>query len=213
MIHIHRIKCGNANCYILEENESAVLVDTGKIEHRKEIEKKINRFPIKLIILTHAHFDHCQNADYFSKLYQVPIAMNKKDVDLIQNQMSEKLFAKTILGKVVLKASIASFKTVEMDFAPAVFLDEGVSLEQYGVCARVISLPGHTKGSIGIDCKEAGVIVGDALMNMFYPTISMLYGSENMMLHSAEKITKLGNVLVYFGHGKPVQNRVWKNGK
>lgn len=27
MIKIHRIKCGNGNCYVLEENGNAVLVD------------------------------------------------------------------------------------------------------------------------------------------------------------------------------------------
>lgn len=205
MIKIHRIKCGNGNCYVLEENGNAVLVDTGRIEHQKMIEEKIRLFPVKLIILTHAHFDHCQNAAHFSELFQAPIAMNRKDVDLIRNQMKEELSAKTILGKVVLKASIASFK-VEMDFAPSVFLEDGDTLEKYGISAKVIALPGHTKGSIGIDCKEAGVLVGDALMNMFYPTVSMLYGNRDMVIQSAEKIEKLGNVPIYFGHGKPVCN-------
>lgn len=209
MIKIHRIKCGNGNCYVLEENGNAVLVDTGGIGYRKKIEEKIRSFRIKFIILTHAHFDHCQNAEYFSKLFQAPIAMNQKDVDLIQNQEKEKLFAKTFLGKVVLKVSLASFKKVKMDFTPSVFLEDGDSLEKYGISAKVIALPGHTKGSIGIDCKEAGVFVGDALMNMFYPTISMLYGNWDMVLQSAEKITKLGNVPIYFGHGKSVCNRKW----
>lgn len=210
MIYIHRIICGNGNCYVLEENGNAILVDTGKTEYRKEIENKIAQFPVKLIVLTHAHFDHCQNADYFSELFQAPIAMNKKDMGLIHNQMEEQLFAKTIPGKVVLKASLAAFKKVEMNFAPSVLLEDGDSLEAYGVHAKVIGLPGHTKGSIGIDCKEAGVIVGDALMNMFYPTVSMLYGNRGVVLQSAEKIAKLGNVPIYFGHGKPVNNRNWR---
>lgn len=209
MIQIHRIICGNVNCYVLEENGNAVLVDTGKTEHRKELEEKLCGFPIKLIVLTHAHFDHCQNADYFSKLFHVPIAMNRKDTDLIQDQMNEELSAKTIPGRIVLKVSLASFRKVAMKFVPSIFLEDGDRLEQYGISARVISLPGHTKGSVGIDCGEAGVIVGDALMNMFYPTVSMLYGDRSRMLQSAEKITRLGNVLVYFGHGKPVKNRKW----
>ncbi len=170
MIQIHRIKCGNGNCYVLEENK---------------------------------------NADYFSKLFQVPIAMNANDVDLIRNQMKEKLFAKTVLGKVILKASLASFKKVEMDFTPSVFLEEGKSLHNYGIGAEIISLPGHTKGSIGIDCKRAGILVGDALMNMFYPTTAMLYEDWEMVLQSADKITGFGTVPIYFGHGKSVPNRKW----
>ena len=213
MIKIHRIKCGNGNCYVLEENGNAVLVDTGGIAYQKTIEEKIRSFPIKLILLTHAQFDHCQNAAYFAKLFQAPIAMNPNDVDLIQNQMKEDLSAKTILGKVVLKASIASFKKIEMDFTPSVFLEDGDTLEEYGISAKIIALPGHTKGSIGIDCKEAGALVGDALMNMFYPTISMLYGNWDMVVQSAKKITMLGEVPIYFGHGKTVCNRKWNTRK
>lgn len=129
MIQIHRIKCGNANCYVLEEDGNAILVDTGKIGHRKEIEEKIRQktsgLAIKLIVLTHAHFDHCQNADYFSKQFQVPIAMHRNDVGLIRDQMREALSAKSVPGKIVLGASVASFKKVAMDFVPAVFLRMG----------------------------------------------------------------------------------------
>lgn len=81
----------------------------------------------------------------------------------------------------------------------------------YGIPARIISLPGHTQGSIGIDIMEKELIVGDALMNMFYPTASMLYNDRDMMLQSADKISGLGERQIYFGHGKPKKNRsTWR---
>lgn len=64
-------------------------------------------------------------------------------------------------------------------------------------------------GSIGLDVNGQGLIVGDALMNMFYPTISMLYHDRETMLQSAKKIEKTGPCTIYFGHGKPVENRIW----
>ncbi len=36
---------------------------------------------------------------------------------------------------------------------------------------------GHTKGSIGVEIGD-NLFVGDALMNIFYPTVSMLYAEE-----------------------------------
>jgi len=51
--------------------------------------------------------------------------------------------------------------------------------------------------------------VGDALMNIFYPTVSVLYNDEKAMLNSAMKITGLGERTIYFGHGKPAKNRTW----
>lgn len=40
-------------------------------------------------------------------------------------------------------------------------------------------------------------IAGDALMNMFYPTVSMLYHNKNDLLESARKISRLGNRIIY----------------
>ncbi len=46
-------------------------------------------------------------------------------------------------------------------------------------------------------------------MNMFYPTVSMLYHNKKDMLESAGKIRRLGDRTIYFGHGKPVSNKQW----
>ncbi len=69
---------------------------------------------------------------------------------------------------------------------------------------------GPTNGSIGVEIGD-NLFVGDTLMNMFYPTVSMLYVNEQEMLSSAEYISGLGTKTIYFGHGKPKQNRKWGN--
>lgn len=83
------------------------------------------------------------------------------------------------------------------------------SLADYGIDARIVALPGHTRGSVGVDVDGKYLIVGDALMNMFYPTVSMLYHDREEMLKSAEKISGMGERTIYFGHGGPVVNRQW----
>ncbi len=65
---------------------------------------------------------------------------------------------------------------------------------------------GRTNGSIGVEIGD-NLFVGDALMNMLYPTVSMLYADEQEMLSSTEYISRLGTKTIYFGHGKPKQNR------
>ena len=66
---------------------------------------------------------------------------------------------------------------------------------------------GHT--CIFVMSIEDNLFVGDALMNMFYPTVSMLYVDEQEMLLSAKYISELGEKTIYFGHGKPKRNREW----
>lgn len=210
MIRVKRIKCGNGNCYIVSENENAVLIDTCKSDSVYKILHICKPYSIRLILLTHGHFDHAQNAAALSKELNAPIAMHRADLELLADNNSQPLGYKGLLGKIVLNASLKSFKSEKIpSFTPTVFLDEGDSLEEYGIRAKILHLPGHTDGSIAVDVAEEHLFVGDALMNMFYPTASMIFHDKSEMLKSAERISSLGKRTIYFGHGKPKQNRNW----
>lgn len=207
---IHRIKCGNGNCYIVENGTNGILVDTGKKEYINRVIEQCKAYHVKLIVLTHAHFDHAENAARIAKVLGIPIGMNEKDCNLIQSNANQTLSAESFWGKIVLSASVKDFSVRKMEeFSPDIFLKEGDCLDGYGIDARIIALPGHTDGSIGLDVDHAHLMVGDALMNMFYPTVSMLFHNKNDMLASVAKISGLGNRKIYFGHGKPVSNRQW----
>ena len=210
MEKVERIKCGNGNCYIVSNGENAVLVDTHMEKHRNNILNACKPYKIQLIILTHGHIDHVQNAAFLSKELNAPIAIHKADMGLLSDNMSQSLRADTFLGKIVLTVSEkGAFKEKIPEFVPTVFLSEGDMLDPYGISAEILSVPGHTDGSIAIDVSEKYLIVGDALMNMFYPAVSMLYHDKQTMLKSAERISGLKDRTIFFGHGKPVQNRNW----
>ena len=210
MSESHRIRCGNVNCYIVENGSGGVLVDTGRREFARRVLEACRRYRVRLIVLTHGHFDHAENAAFLSEALGVPIGMSGRDLDLISSNANQALSAETLLGKVVLSASLREFSRRSMRvFEPEVLLLEGDCLTDYGIDARIVALPGHTEGSIGLDVEETNLVVGDALMNMFYPTVSMLFHNRGAMLESAEKISTLGRRMLYFGHGRPVSNRRW----
>ena len=210
MSEIHRIKCGNVNCYIVENGTNGILVDTGKKEFINRVMEQCKYYHVKLIVLTDGHFDHADNAARISKALGIPVGMNEKDCNLIRSNTEQMLSAESLLGKLVLSASLKEFsiRTLE-EFKPDILLNDGESLSSYGINAKIMALPGHTDGSIGIDVDGAFLMVGDALMNMFYPTVSMLFHNKNDMLESAGKIGRMGNKIIYFGHGRPVSNRQW----
>lgn len=207
---VHRIPCGNGNCYILENGTAGILIDTGKKEFIGKVEQACRQYHVRMLLLTHAHFDHAENAAALAGALGLPIAMSEYDRNLISSNHAQSLSANTFLGKIVLSASQKEFSARPIPvFRPDIFLRDGDDLLPYGLHARIIALPGHTDGSIGVDAAEAGLIVGDALMNMFFPTVSMLYHDREQMIKSAKKISALGERTIYFGHGKPVKNRHW----
>ena len=210
MNKIERIKCGNGNCFLIQGDNRSILVDTCRTESKYKISEKCKINNVKLIVLTHGHIDHIQNAAFLSKELNAPIAMHKADYELIKNNWAEPLSAQSLLGKIILSMSMKSFKqdTVE-SFEPDIYLKEGDSFEKYGISATVIELPGHTKGSVGINLNDTDIIVGDALMNMVYPAKSPLYGNKDMMEKSANRINGFGKARIHFGHGKSILNRKW----
>lgn len=210
MTEIKRIVCGMVNCYLLAGEEGAVLVDTGETGYEEKVRKECENKNVRLLVLTHGHIDHIQNAAYLARKLEIPIAMSKKDQELIRNQFAQPLTGTGIFGKALEAASKSKMqkKRIE-DFEPEIFLREGDWLGRFGIDASVMELPGHTKGSIGLDVDGRAVIAGDALMHMLLPGTACIYGDKRKLRESAERIAGLGRRTIYFGHGAPAANRPW----
>lgn len=86
-----------------------------------------------------------------------------------------------------------------------IYVKDGDSLSEYGIKAKIVELPGHTNGSIGVDVEEKHLLVGDALDNWVFPEMGHLYYNLEDIKKSYDKIKGLGPRTLYFGHGKPVK--------
>ena len=73
-----------ANCYLLMGKGGAVLADTGETGDREKVLEMCRNKNVRLLVLTHGHIDHIQNAAYLARELQIPIGMNEKDVELIR---------------------------------------------------------------------------------------------------------------------------------
>lgn len=209
MYQIIRIPCGNVNSYIIKEDNYGVLVDTAGKGYGNKILKACMGIKINLIILTHGHIDHIYNTHFLSDRLNAPIAIKGSDISLSQNNMLNPVYSEGILGELVKRISEKSFRNdIVEPFEPSLLLKDGDKLDKFGISAEIIDLPGHTKGSIGIDVGKTDLLVGDALMNMFFPSLSLIYENKEEMIKSAEKIISLGNRIIHFGHGKPIRTEL-----
>lgn len=207
---IRRIPCGSVNAYLAIWGEDAILIDTGRKKYRDKVLAACRPYRVRLLVLTHGHIDHTENAASLAEALNIPVAMHREDLPLLEDNLSQPLTAETLPGKVVLAASLGMMKKHAIPpFRPEVLLREGDSLEEYGVPARVLEVPGHTRGSIAIEVGERELIVGDALMNMFYPTASMLYHDKEAMERSAARLLEREGRTIWFGHGKPRKRADW----
>jgi glyoxylase-like metal-dependent hydrolase (beta-lactamase superfamily II) len=88
-------------------------------------------------------------------------------------------------------------------FRPDVYLEDGQDLTRYGLDGRVVHLPGHTRGSIGVLTGEGDIFCGDLLIGSRKPKKNNLVDNAAEMDASIARLRELGVKTVYPGHGRP----------
>ncbi len=155
---------------------------------------------LKLIVLTHGDFDHSGNAAYLRTAFNTPIGMHAGDAgmgesgDMFLNRKKPNFFIRVLIPL------FTGFGKSER-FSPDVMLQDGDDLAGYGVEARVLSIPGHSKGSIGILTSGNDFICGDLLENTKKPALNSLIDDLETAQASVQKLHTLGIGTVYPGHG------------
>ena len=86
-------------------------------------------------------------------------------------------------------------------FTPDVYVNDGDDLSRYGLDARIVSLPGHSRGSIGIVTGKGDLFCGDLLINEKGPAVNFRIADAAAARASVEKIRRLGIQTVYTSHG------------
>ena len=135
----------------------------------------------------------------------MPIAMSGADWPIIGKGEDSHLLGHTFIGRTFSAFSQPTLKKATYSkFMPTIFLNEGDRLDEYGVAASILHLPGHTAGSIAVLTDDGEIIVGDAMFNMLRPNMARIYEDKAKMDSSFIRILDSGARLVFCGHGKPV---------
>jgi hydroxyacylglutathione hydrolase len=201
------LKMGNVNCYLLKTRIGYVLIDTGSKNARTMLQEGLIRTgcvpgEIKLIILTHGDFDHIGNAAYLRTAFRTRIAMHQDDSgmaergDMFVNRKKPNIVIGTLMP------IVGGFGKAER-FTPDILLEDGYDLSKYGFGARIISLPGHSKGSIGILTSNNELFCGDLFENINKPSLNALMDDSIAAKLSVSKLRELNITKVYPGHGHP----------
>ena len=80
---------------------------------------------------------------------------------------------------------------------------DGDDLSEYGFDARVLSIPGHSKGSIGVLTAAGDLFCGDLLENAKEPATNSIMDDPAACGASLETLQHFEINTVYPGHGRP----------
>jgi glyoxylase-like metal-dependent hydrolase (beta-lactamase superfamily II) len=226
--NIKTINLGGVNCFLVKAGEGFILIDSGVSNKRAVLDKELENAgcqpgALELILLTHGDIDHTDNCAYLRAKYGAKIAMHREDAGMVEtgdmswnrNARPDKI---SLLGVFILLIGKLTpfFGTPGKfeKFTPDICVEDGQDLSGYGLEAKVICLPGHSKGSIGILTADGDLFCGDLWMNMIKPNEHFMIDNLADYQASVNKLKNLRINTVYPGHGKafPVEKVLDKAG-
>jgi glyoxylase-like metal-dependent hydrolase (beta-lactamase superfamily II) len=200
-------RMGSVNCYLVKSARGYLLIDTGGKNNRQSLGHELERAGCKpgdldLILLTHGDFDHTGNAEFLHGFYEVKVAMHAGDAGMVE--WGDMFFSRNKPNAIIrLLVSVFSRFGREERFTPDLLVEDGDSLDEYGIDARVISIPGHSRGSIGILLPGGDLFCGDLLVNTDRPVLNSLIDDLASARDSLQKLAGMEIGTVYPGHGEP----------
>jgi Zn-dependent hydrolases, including glyoxylases len=224
---IIRIDLRAVNCYLLKENENFILFDTGghtilDKKYTDRCQSLINELEkagckpgnLKLVILTHGDIDHIANVVTIREKYQTKISMHAGDLSLVDNLTLEKMMRsfryRSIILKIIfqiMKNKIKKVSSKILDdfkpFTPDILLNDGDSLSEYGFNAKILHIPGHTEGSIGVLTENHDLVAGDIFSCFKKPDIALNAANFGLLAKSVSRLKTMDIDTVYPGHGRP----------
>lgn len=152
MLEVKRFVCGplENNVYLLtdQDTQQCAVIDPGIASDAVIDHILVNGCQLRLILLTHAHFDHAYALALYKRRFDVPIALHPADL--------------TFLRKLAETASSWGFAGAEAAPEPDLLLKHGQVLELGTRRIEVRHTPGHSPGQVAF-IVDGHAFVGDTL--------------------------------------------------
>src|SRR5712691_322416 len=151
MAKIHTIVVGRlqTNCYILQSDSMALVIDPG--DEPERILRFLGDITVKpsQIVATHTHFDHVLGVDTIRAKLKIPFLIHRDDLSMLESMQSR---VPQIMG-----FSVPPPPKVDQFLKD----EESIAFGQDEV--KVIHTPGHSPGSLSLVGQDL-VMKGDALL-------------------------------------------------
>ena len=207
---VHRIGLVNVSVYLIYRPGEAILVDSGNRGSEVRILealKKLGLEPgmLKLLILTHAHYDHAGSARKLKELTGCRIVIHRSESHRFRKGWTPipsgtRWKAKLIvaLGRIVGRR-IMKYPGTEPDLVA----DELFDLRPFGFPGKVIHTPGHTFGSMIVLMDGGELISGDTFFGLenklHFPPFAE---DQKALIRSWGAIRELQAKTIYPAHGR-----------
>jgi len=170
---VKRISLKNVSSFLVHRPGEAILVDCGKEDSEEKILSTLGRMGLepgmlKLIVLTHAHFDHAGSAGRLKELTGCKIMVHHSEADRLKAGFASipkgtRWKAKLLVGLGrTFARRIGEYPGTE----PDLLVKDSFDLREFGFPGKVIHTPGHTHGSMVVLMDGGELFAGDTFFGL-----------------------------------------------
>lgn len=180
------------NCYILtNDNNNAIIIDPGSEPEKLIKHLDNNNITVKMIALTHGHFDHVGAITKLKAATNAPIYIHKDDNEML---LDPDLVHPGLTNEL---NRICGFDCPTADK----FFVEGEKYSVDDMKFEVMHVPGHTKGSTILIFDDV-MFTGDTIFEGTVGRTDLHGGSSKELRDSAKRVAGIkGEYVMHCGHG------------
>jgi hydroxyacylglutathione hydrolase len=210
---IFSLKLGINSIYLIRGVSGIVMVDAGMPNKIRSFRRKLRRLyirpnDIKLIVLTHSHFDHAGSSKDIKELTGAKIVIHESEKQFLENGVFIDIKGVNTWGKISGLLLFPLFRKVQFPrpLADIIVKEEEISLKEFGIDGKIIHTPGHTQGSLSVLLNTGEAFVGcmahNGLPFRLRPGFPVFAQDINKIIESWKLLIEKGARGVFPGHGK-----------
>lgn len=203
---IHPLPTGFGLAFLLEFPHGLYLIDSGSPGMQAPVLKKmrqLGRTDLKLIWITHAHYDHYGSAARLRELTGARIGVHPADAMYLTAGQSP-LGSPRRYGFIYPKLQPMLNRIWPLLATPVDFtLEDGETLERFGLDATILHTPGHTPGHTCVVFADGTAFAADLIARSPYPRLQDLLATDwSQLPGSLARLQAAKPQWVFTGHSR-----------
>lgn len=215
---IFKVLSGRSNAYLIITEKYNILVDTGISSAYRDLDKNIKRVQpsntkIDYLVLTHTHFDHCQNAARIKNDYGCRIIVSEHEKEFTEAGFTPVPGGTIPITKFIVRigAKLDLKRFRYKTFTPDILVDEYFELHDGRTDIKIIRTKGHSSGSLSVLVDNEIALAGDTLFGIFKNSVFPPFADNQAeMIKSWNKLLNTGCEIFLPGHGKEIKRDLLK---